>query len=1170
MNISVIIPAYNGAATISETLRSLLAQTYSNWEAIIVDDGSKDNIADVVAEFSKRDNRISFVSQVNLGVSAARNTGIRLAKHEWLLFLDADDWIAAHHFERMFQKKKESPDLDAMVCGWSNVTPDGIYLAEKFSPTESDLFPAFVRYCAFAIHCCIIRKELVLSVGAFDISLNICEDWDLWQRAARTGARFGFINEVLSFYRMRPYSLSRSKERFFANCILIHDRGYRNDDRMQNAHPDYIDGLTNNNDLTLLKFYCACWCAGLFIGDEEDAVHLLDELFTEKAMPLDPGSIANVIIESVYNFICCPLTDLYKVWGKMNHHAVEFLNTLEKKTKTFGLARRMQIIMERTILESCTGKEPVNIGSTYGCSIEVSEPIADICVDAFIERIYCRVQMEGDFIGVVELPVCGNKVPEWLMKDAIAAKFAWQLLGRFYTHNVYKKNTIGDDILPENTVPRSIDELHNETGWKIFLQQLWDLPDWEMNQFYDPAHIVENREANGINIDTPTVEISAEIPDFKVSEEHCIVTYSVGGILAGYVRVPAENNLVTAQATRAAINTTAGFELCRVCVREGLVGKGLNENVSIRQRLQTAAKSSQDRSINLGATGGDVYTEYNFNQPTLLLGNRLQPTGTSSFRRSILPAAAFGELTEMATLAQEPVFYTSTDQSIPREIVYMPELIKTIPSEDNTAKTDAGLFYYTEIYDREYFDNIFHANVDPWLYTHPYEQTKYELTLSLLPALKINNALELACAEGHFTQQLAPFVNDLLAADISEIALSRAADRCRHLNNIAFRQLDLLNDPLPGKFDLIVCSEVLYYAGSLQNLSAIAEKFAAALTADGYLVMAHANQTIDEPDKPGFDWDLPYGAKVIGEVFGSNANLTLIKEISTPLYRVQLFKQEDPSNQVPGKPEPIITFIDQPAPIKPSMEDAVRWNGNTLPNLQPVNVVTNSLPILMYHSVKPNTTGIANRYQITPEAFEKQLQYLQDNDYYSAGWEDWLAAMSTRKGLPGRAIALTFDDGFMDFYEYAWPLLKKYGFTATVFIVTDLVGKTNEWDRNYLPEVPLMGWQEILELQEQGIRFGSHTASHKPLTALTNPAIVNEGASSRSAIRRALGITTNIIAYPYGDMDVVTEHLLGACGYSIGLSCKSAWSEFNDDPMSLPRIEIKDSDDLTAFINKIS
>ena len=325
---------------------------------------------------------------------------------------------------------------------------------------------------------------------------------------------------------------------------------------------------------------------------------------------------------------------------------------------------------------------------------------------------------------------------------------------------------------------------------------------------------------------------------------------------------------------------------------------------------------------------------------------------------------------------------------------------------------------------------MFSKQPDPWKYTTPYEQTKYELTLSLLPKQTIHNALEIACAEGHFTKQLAPLVEKLMAVDISMIALERAAERCKEFDHIKYGHFDLVKSQVPGKFDLICCSEVLYFVGGIEELKAVANKISEALLPDGYLVMAHAHQVIDEPDKPGFNWELPFGGKVIGDVFSAVPALQLVKEIHTPLYRVQLF-QKVRSNLFSWfkKNKPSIQYVEQPTPVPDAVKDSVRWNGGKPSETKIVlHASTSKLPILMYHRVAPDGAENMSRYRISPAAFEEQLKYLKDSGYYSAGINDWLNAMNRQQPLPGLAIVFTFDDAYQDFYEYAWPLLKKYGF----------------------------------------------------------------------------------------------------------------------------------------------
>lgn len=152
---------------------------------------------------------------------------------------------------------------------------------------------------------------------------------------------------------------------------------------------------------------------------------------------------------------------------------------------------------------------------------------------------------------------------------------------------------------------------------------------------------------------------------------------------------------------------------------------------------------------------------------------------------------------------------------------------------------------------------------------------------------------------------------------------------------------------------------------------------------------------------------------------------------------------------------------------------------------------------------------------------------------------------------------------------YAWPLLKRYGFTAMVFIVADCVGRTNSWDGAYGEEIPLLGWEDIRLLQDEGVEFGSHSVSHPFLTALSPEKIVREGARSRTILGRELGVPVKAFAYPYGDVDRVVQHCMGASGYIYGLTTRGDMSKFYDPLLALPRIEVCGSDRIKDFIKKL-
>ncbi|MEG4286173.1 sulfotransferase [Microcoleus sp. A006_D1] len=220
--------------------------------------------------------------------------------------------------------------------------------------------------------------------------------------------------------------------------------------------------------------------------------------------------------------------------------------------------------------------------------------------------------------------------------------------------------------------------------------------------------------------------------------------------------------------------------------------------------------------------------------------------------------------------------------------------------------------------------------------------------------------------------------------------------------------------------------------------------------------------------------------------------------------------------------------------------------------------VTDQLPIIAYRRISPDSLNA-----VTPQCLEQDLQYFKENGYYTATWEDWEKAKLTKTPLPGQAVLLTFDGGHLDFLTYVFPLLKRFDFRATVFLVAESIGKTNSWEKAEFPEVPLMGWPEILQMQDAGIEFGSMSATHQALTALSPAEIVREGAKSRAILERGLGKSVKCFAYPYGDVDKIVEHLIGATGYNFGVSYGSNFSSFDDSLMSLPRLQITPENRLT-------
>jgi peptidoglycan/xylan/chitin deacetylase (PgdA/CDA1 family)/GT2 family glycosyltransferase len=1191
-SVSVIIPAFNAVDTLSKTLDCLLAQTYLDWQAIIVDDGSTDQTAAVAQRFVEHDPRILAISQANAGVSVARNTGIQIAQFSWLLFLDADDWLAPDFLTKMMGELQQHPDYDAVYCDWARITPDERHLRANIPSDPELLFEQLACSCTFAIHACVVRKTCVEAVGLFDPVLCTCEEWDLWQRLARSGTKFGVLPEVLAYYRMRPNSASTHAQSMILDGLRVIEQGHTSDPRVQHSVAKYAAGRVAEK-LPIARLHYLLWIASLAIVNEESPEFIFSEVPQQPIAELEPFILAGWIFPVLFEARYTHETRANQLWMKYAQPIDSLLMRLETHLNMTGLAQRVLIHLDRQVLQQAKSDFPIALSRTYGICLEVSEPIADIYPPAKVERLFIKVELEGQALGTLELPICDGWVAATVVVDAIAAEFYWQILECFFSHTIYSKWP--------NDGGYSLQTYHRDHGWLTFLREVWDRQCWSMDQFYNASTSEAQPTQLRVVKDSVSVEVSEDLPDLTSTTPQIIVHISVGGIEIGSIAIPTHNQTVTAQVLRFAILEATGLELCRSCVREGLVGRSLQEPLSLRQRLQSARQQLKDKAVFATASKG-----INHDLPTTLrLGRRVEPIGTAVSRRATLPVAARDVLLEAAQLAHESVIHPAVtlDSSssarslwgklrhrlpgfaasrecaiavLPTRIVYDPNSLLSGTVSFHPERPDLPEVPQAGTMGREFFEQLFVSSTDPWKYTTPYEQTKYEQTLSLLPPDRLGKALELACAEGHFTVQLASHVEQLLATDISQIAIDRTAERCVGLEQVQFARLDIARDPIPEQFDLIVCSEVLYYMGSPADLAALALKFAAALTEGGYLLTTHANLVVDDPTQTGFDRDFPFGAKLISDTLSRTPGLALRKQILTSLNRIQLFQRQSLSTEGPAmegiaQSAPLtIQFEHQPTELPPNVEAMVLWHGGQPRQWgmgQPI--VTERLPILMYHQVSTTGPDSLTRWRISPTAFEEQIRYLRDAGYYSVTFDDWRVAQQTKQPLPGRGIILTFDDGYLDFYTDAFPILRRYGFSATVFLVAERIGQNNTWDAAYGESVPLLDGLHIAELQQEGIEFGSHSATHRPLTGLSNKAIVEEAARSRAILTRALGKPPRSFAYPYGDTDPVVQHLIGACGYTFGLTCYAGFSQYQNSLLALSRIEIMGSDSLEQFVRKL-
>ena len=182
-----------------------------------------------------------------------------------------------------------------------------------------------------------------------------------------------------------------------------------------------------------------------------------------------------------------------------------------------------------------------------------------------------------------------------------------------------------------------------------------------------------------------------------------------------------------------------------------------------------------------------------------------------------------------------------------------------------------------------------------------------------------------------------------------------------------------------------------------------------------------------------------------------------------------------------------------------------------------------------------------------------------------------LAVEQLRRGaLPARAVCVTFDDGYEDFAEHAWPVLKGYHYPATVFVVADRAGDENAWDRDSLGAAKkLMGWERIRELQ-RWVTFGSHSRTHPFLCRSTDRELASEVSGSKKIIEEKLQSPVDFFCYPYGDYDPRVKKAVMSAGYRGAVTTKRGLLHHGDDPYELRRTLIRYSTNPFLFFYKLS
>jgi glycosyltransferase involved in cell wall biosynthesis/peptidoglycan/xylan/chitin deacetylase (PgdA/CDA1 family)/SAM-dependent methyltransferase len=961
---------------LSRTLAGLKLQTFHDWKAVVIDDGSTDSTWSLAQAAAKKDDRISVHRISHSGVSSARNHGLGEVDTEWVCFLDADDWLRPD-FSRIMLKAANS-NVDLVYCGYERITPEGETIPLFSNDFLDKGFECVARECPTAIHSVIIRRNLAESLGGFDTSLETCEDWDFWQRAARAGARIGAVPELLAMYQMRQGSLSRQYPQLIADAHRVIRRGFSVDARVKHPSAAAAKGAHGDDEVIRRSFFTA-WCAAAEVGAGKNGAALLT------AYDCDFGGhlfeLGKCLATALAIGAKRSLADLALILPQLRARYQSLVDELAGNQRPAGTARGISYAVERVALQQLPSGKSAELSRMSKIAVDlkaisgfVPSPGIDVAILEFLSDKRSQGQMEIAVFGACS---AGD-----------VARFALDFLG---------------------------------------------------------------------------------LRDFVRSS----------GLLG-----------------RLDYYTLASL----------LVAKGVCNAVFQRFRQRS-----------------DV--------PLAL--------------RSAVVAALKQAAVRQASRGEPPIH---------RQLERKAGMHATAADQPTVAVTDsANAVHSAEALSSSEYWNRFFGKEDPWNYGCDYEQIKYRRTLEIMPPDSNDRVLELACAEGIFTQRLAACAKKLIATDISDVALKRARERCSECANTLFRQLDLVADEIPGDQTLIICSEVLYYVGR-ERLSEIAKKLRDALAAGGRLVTANAFVLADDMSSTGFDWNQDYGAKAIHEAFLATEGLALERSIVTDLYRIDCFKRCEPQEVLHAD----VRHLDLGCRLDPLISQQIVWGGAGRRRDDLIKQTQCwQIPILAYHRVATDGPISLRRWRVEPEMFRNQLRLLRAHGYYSITSDDLLKARAARRPLPGRPVLITFDDGYQDFADTAWPILEAEGFRAEVFIVTDRVGASASWDSYDGVAPSLMSWRTIQALHARGVRFGSHLATHTPATNLSSHGLLCEVIRSRADLEARLGVPVVTIASPHGATDERYHRLLASAGYQLEFSGDGKKADLRQHCYGLPRLQIE-------------
>ena len=216
-----------------------------------------------------------------------------------------------------------------------------------------------------------------------------------------------------------------------------------------------------------------------------------------------------------------------------------------------------------------------------------------------------------------------------------------------------------------------------------------------------------------------------------------------------------------------------------------------------------------------------------------------------------------------------------------------------------------------------------------------------------------------------------------------------------------------------------------------------------------------------------------------------------------------------------------------------------------------------SVPVLMYHSIG---TAKLNPYVVSTEQFDLDMQYLKENGFTTLSTDELYDFMVKNKPVPKKSVLITFDDGYEDNYTNAFPILKKYKFKATIFVITGYMDK----GKMYLSSA------QLKEMQNNGIDIESHTNLHDKLGTCSYADQLKTLEISKEYLEKTLNKTVRYISYPFGSYNLDTLKAVNAAGYKMAFTTDGRWSNISNGILSLDRVFISGFHHNNSFDTRVN